>query len=96
MWKVGAVPVPRGRSEVRERLEHEGRSAGGGFFEIAKGPLEAFGVCERSDDVCATAFVYLREIQQVCRVDMQQVLADITRRDWESPLEFEALAGLLG
>ncbi len=94
--QLGAVPVPRGRSEVRERLEHEGRSAGGGFFEIAKGPLEAFGVCERSDDVCATAFVYLREIQQVCRVDMQQVLADITRRDWESPLEFEALAGLLG
>ncbi len=96
LQQLGAVPVPRGETQLRRRIEEEGRSAGGGFFDIPRGPLEAFGVCERRDDVCATAFLYLRDVQAVPRVDVGEAIADVARREWESPLPFEEMAAMFG
>ena len=57
--------------------------------------LEAFGICERQDDVCATAFLYLRDAQAVPPVDARAACADLLRRDWEKASPFEALLGSL-
>ena len=54
--QIGAVSVPRGHGDIRERIDREGRVAGSGWYAMpAAGPLEAFAVCERQDDYCATA-----------------------------------------
>lgn len=95
LQQIGAVAVPRGQREIRERLEAAGRAAGGGFVDIPSGPLESFGICERRDDVCATAYLYCRDAQPVPRVELPRVLADIGRRDWEQPDAFEPMLELL-
>jgi hypothetical protein len=92
LQQIGAVAVPRGHTALRERLEREGRVAGGGFLPL-RGALEAFGICERQDDVCATAFLYLRDAQEVPRVDPASACADLLRREWEKASPFEAMLG---
>ena len=94
--QIGAVGVPRGRGEIRERLDREGRVAGSGWYALpASGPLESFAVCERQDDYCATSFVYCRDPQPVPRLDLAAALADIARRAYETPSPFEGALGLL-
>jgi hypothetical protein len=93
--QIGAVSVPRGRGDVRSRLDREGRVAGAGWYEIASGPLEAFAVCERQDDYCATAFVYCRDAQPVPRLDLAAAIADLARRPYEKPSPYEAALGML-
>ena len=92
LQQIGAVAIPRGQSALRERIEREGRAAGGGFLPL-RGALEAFGICERQDDVCATAFLYLRDAQEVPRVDRASACADLLRREWEKASPFEAMLG---
>jgi hypothetical protein len=94
LQQIGAVAIPRGQGALRERLEREGRAAGGGF-QALRGGLEAFGICERQDDVCATAFLYLRDAQAVPRVHAASACAGIARRDWEKASPFEAMLGAL-
>jgi Protein of unknown function (DUF2961) len=94
LQQIGAVAIPRGQGALRERLEREGRAAGGGFQPL-RGGLESFGICERQDDVCATAFLYLRDAQAVPRVDAASACADIARREWERASPFEAMLGAL-
>ncbi|HEU4428566.1 MAG TPA: glycoside hydrolase family 172 protein [Myxococcota bacterium] len=89
LQQIGAVPVPKGDLALRDRLERAGRVAGGGWFP-AGSALEAFGICERQDDVCATAFLYLRDAQPVPRVDPALACADLERRAWEQPNAFES------
>jgi Protein of unknown function (DUF2961) len=89
LQQIGAVAVPKGKAALREQLEREERVAGGGWMATG-GRLEAFGICERQDDVCATAFLYLTDAQPVPRVDPAQACADIARRDFEKPNPFEA------
>ncbi len=94
LQQIGAVPVPKGQPALRERLERAGRVAGGGWMR-AGGELEAFGICERQDDVCATAYLYLQDPQPVPRVDPSVACADLERRAWEAPNPFErALAAI--
>ena len=45
----------------------------------------AWGIAERVDDYCATAYVYCLEPQPVPRLDVDAALADIERRDYEKP-----------
>jgi hypothetical protein len=94
LQQIGAVAIPRGQGALRERLEREGRAAGGGF-QALRGGLESFGICERQDDVCATAFLYLRDAQAVPRVEARSACADIARREWENASPFEAMLGAL-
>ena len=44
-------------------IEDSGRLAGEGWQRIADGTF-TFGIVERIDDVCATAYVYCREPRQ--------------------------------
>lgn len=94
LQQIGAVAIPRGQGALRERLEREGRAAGGGFAPL-RGGLEAFGICERQDDVCATAYFYLQDAQAVPLVDARTACADLGRREWERASPFEALLGAL-
>ena len=98
LQQIGAVAVPNGQREIRARLEAAGRAAGGGFVDLPeRSPLEAFGICERQDDVCATAFVACRDPQPVPPVDPADACADLARRPWETPSPFEPmLAALTG
>jgi hypothetical protein len=93
--QIGAVSVPRGRAELRARLDRAGRVAGSGWYEIGAGPLEAFAICERQDDYCATAFVYCRDAQPVPRLDVAAATADLARRPYETPSPFEGALALL-
>jgi hypothetical protein len=89
LQQIGAVYVPRGGGALRERLERAGRVAGGGWLARETRALDAFGICERQDDVCATAYLYLRDPQPVPRLDLSAALADLARRPWERPSAFE-------
>jgi hypothetical protein len=94
--QIGAVSVPRGRGELRERLDREGRVAGSGWYALpASGPLESFAICERQDDYCATSFVYCRDPQPVARLDLAAATADLARRPYETPGAYEAALSLL-
>jgi hypothetical protein len=90
LQQIGAVAVSKGQGALRERLERERRVAGGGWMQLG-GPLEAFGICERQDDVCATAFLYLTDAQPVPRADPRTACAQIERRAWEKASPFEAM-----
>jgi hypothetical protein len=50
----------------------------------------AWGIAERVDDYCATAFTYCREPQPVPRLDLASALADISRLPFETPHPLEA------
>ena len=55
----------------------------------------AWGIAERVDDYCATAYVYCLEPQPVPRLDVDAALADIERRDYEEPLPQEQLSAVV-
>ena len=97
LQQIGAVPVFKSEPAVRQRIDRDGRLAGTGWADLGDGPLEAFGICERQDDVCATGYLYLREPQAVLQFDLAMVLADVERRTWESASPFELrLAPMIG
>jgi hypothetical protein len=93
--QIGALPVPKGRDDLRQRMEREGRLAGTGWLALRNEVAEVYGICERQDDYCATAYVYCREPQPVPRLELAAALADIERRPYEQPGAFElSLAAL--
>jgi hypothetical protein len=92
--QIGAVSVPKGQGAIRERIDQRGRVAGAGWHELG-GPLEAFAICERQDDYCATAFVYCRDAQGVPRVDLAAATADLVRLDYEQADPYEVALGML-
>jgi hypothetical protein len=61
--------------------------------DLAPGLL-AWGIAERVDDYCATAYVYCTDAQPVPRVDVTAAVADIERRPYEQPHPFELMAGI--
>ena len=68
-------------------------TAGAGWYrDVAPGVIHALGLYERSDDYCATAFVYALQAQPVPRLDLPAALADIGRRDYEAPSSLEQLS----
>jgi hypothetical protein len=44
----------------------------------------AWGIAERVDDYCATAYLYCTEAQPVPRVDVAAATADLARLDYEA------------
>ena len=89
LQQIGAVHLGKGGAALRERLDRAGRVAGTGWTEFQGGARGAFAICERQDDVCATAYLYLRDVQPVPRLDIDAALADIARRPHEQPSPFE-------
>ena len=68
----------------------EAEVAGTGWMKFRNAPgILGFGIVERSDDYCATAFVMCEQPQAVPRVVLSEVIDDIERRDYEGPLPME-------
>jgi hypothetical protein len=94
--QIGAVFIARGQERLIEEIEAHNPVAGTGWLRDLPAPAYAFGICERIDDVCATAFVYASAPQAVPRVDPDAAAADLARRPYEQPSPFEGVAAMLG
>jgi len=77
--------------EAFERYAAAHPPAGGGWQRGRSPGIAVSGICERSDDYCATAYVYCLEPQPVPRLEPAQALADIARLPSEKPHPLEAL-----
>jgi hypothetical protein len=91
--QIGAKFFPAGREDALAEYERSTPVAGEGWQRNLPGML-AWGIAERVDDYCATAYVYCLDAQPVPRIDVDAALADIGRRDFEEPLPQEHLSGL--
>jgi hypothetical protein len=76
--------------EAFERYAAEHPAAGGGWQRGRAPGIAVSGICERSDDYCATAYVYCLAPQAVPRLDPAAALADIARLPSEKPHPLEA------
>jgi hypothetical protein len=93
--QIGAMFFTDGQEADLERYERSNPVAGEGWHRDLGPGMLAWGIAERVDDYCATAYVYCVEAQPVPRVDVELALADIERRDFEAPLPQEHLSGLM-
>ena len=93
LQQIGAVLIPAGGEAQMTAIEESGRLAGGGWQRI--GDAFTFGIVERVDDVCATAYVYCREPQGVDRLDLAAAVVDVGRRPYEEgdPMETAGIPG---
>lgn len=92
--QIGAMFFLPGQEAELEAYERTNPVAGEGWVRDASPNLLAWGIAERVDDYCATAYVYCAEPQPVPRLDLPTALADIERRDYESPIPQEALSAV--
>ena len=65
--------------------------AGDGWQRIDAGGIAALGICERSDDYCAVAYVMCTRPQAVPRVALDDVVTAIERRPYEQPSATERM-----
>jgi hypothetical protein len=91
--QIGAMFFTHGQEDALSAYEATNPVAGEGWLRTIPGLL-AFGIAERVDDYCATAYVYCSEPQPVPRLDITTALADIRRGPDEVPLANELLAAL--
>jgi hypothetical protein len=81
--QIGAMFFAAGQEDELARYEQTNPAAGDGWHRDLGPDVAAWGIAERVDDYCATAYVYCLEAQPVPRVDVDAALADIERRDFE-------------
>jgi len=91
--QIGAMFFRPGQEAEMEAYALTNPVAGAGWARNPNPALLAWGITERVDDYCATAFVYCREPQPVPRLDIDAALADIGRRPYEEASPLEVLAG---
>lgn len=94
--QIGAVFIAAGSEHLMDAITARNPLAGAGWMRGLPAPAHAFGICERIDDVCATAFVYARDAQPVPRVDAELASVDLDRRPWDVPSPFEAFGSMIG
>lgn len=87
--QIGSAFFPAGQEAALEAYEKTNPVAGEGWFRDMVPGLHAWGIAERVDDYCATAYVYCTRPQPVPRVDVGVALADIERRPYEVANTFE-------
>jgi hypothetical protein len=90
--QIGAVAFGAGDEETLEAYERDHPVAGEGWW---RGRSMTWGIVERVDDYCSTAFVYCTEPQPVRRLDVEAALADIERLPYESAGSMELMAGVI-
>jgi hypothetical protein len=90
--QIGGVLYPPGHEAEMAEIEDSGRLAGEGWRPIAGGAF-TFGVVERVDDACATAYVYCRQPHTVERLNVATAVADLGRRSYETADPMEAMGG---
>jgi hypothetical protein len=93
--QIGAMFFSPGQEDALAAYEETNPVAGEGWLRTIPGLL-AFGIAERVDDYCATAYVYCTEPQPVPRLDVAAALADIGRLPDEVPLASELLGAVTG
>jgi hypothetical protein len=98
--QIGAKGFAPGQEAELEAYQRTNPAAGNGWLRDLSPALLAWGIAERVDDCCATAYVYCTEAQPVPRVDPATATADIGRFAYEGrgPTELLAmsLAGIEG
>ena len=93
--QIGAVVLPRGQEAELEAYEKTNPVAGEGWVRDMVPGLHAWGIAERVDDYCATAYVYCTRPQPVARVDVAAAVADIERRPYEVANTFELVGEVM-
>jgi hypothetical protein len=91
--QIGAKFFPVGAEAELAAYEQTHPVAGEGWQYDTRGRYLAWGIAERVDDYCATAYVYCRWPQAVPRLDLAAALADLERRPWETAHLMEGLTG---
>jgi hypothetical protein len=81
--QIGAMSFPPDDVAARDEYERTNPPAGHGWIDLELEPPVIWGIVERVDDYCATAYVYCTRPQPVPRVDLTEALADIAWRDYE-------------
>lgn len=90
--QIGAKGFGPGQEDDLEAYQRTNPVAGNGWLRDLSPALLAWGIAERVDDCCATAYVYCTEAQPVPRVDPATATADIDRFDYEPAGPTELLA----
>ena len=75
--QIGAAMFAHGQEAEYEEFRRSVTPAGMGWLEGVVPGQHAFGLYERSDDWCATSFVYCSSPQPVPRVDVSVATADV-------------------
>ena len=81
--QIGAAFFGAGEEERFAAYQMTNPVAGNGWIQPRDPGLLAWGIAERVDDVCSTAYVYCRDPQPVPPLDVAAALADIERRPYE-------------
>jgi hypothetical protein len=93
--QIGAKAFPLGHEAELAEYEKTNPPAGQGWLYNLVPGLLAWGIAERVDDYCATAYLYCTEAQPVPRVDPGVATADIARFPYESASPFELLGAVM-
>jgi hypothetical protein len=91
--QIGMHLFAEGQVEAFEAYAAIHPAAGAGWAMQPRPGIHAMGICERSDDYCATAFTYCLRPQPVPRLDVAAAVSDIDRLEWEPALPLEAMFG---
>jgi hypothetical protein len=91
--QIGAAFFGAGEEERFAAYQQTNPVAGAGWVRPKDARMLAWGIAERVDDLCATAFVYCRQPQPVPELDVAAAVADIDRRPYEPALPMERLLG---
>ncbi len=96
LQQIGSALFRAGEEEKMAAYEGTNPAAGLGYLRNLSPDVLAWGLAERVDDYCSTAYVYLMGPQAVPRVDVAGAVADVIRLPFERPDRMEAiLAGSL-
>ncbi|MGZ4681562.1 MAG: glycoside hydrolase family 172 protein [Acidimicrobiales bacterium] len=87
--QIGSAFFAQGQEAALEAYEKTNPAAGEGWIRDTIPGVHAWGIAERVDDYCATAYVYCARPQPVPRVDVGVAVADIERRPYETANTFE-------
>jgi hypothetical protein len=92
--QIGAKFFATGQEAELAAYETTNPVAGPGWHRgLGRGML-AWGIAERVDDYCATAYLYCTEVQPVPRVNVEAATADLTRRPYETADPFELFGAM--
>jgi hypothetical protein len=89
--QIGSVLFRAGDEERMAAYERTNPAAGLGYLRHLSPDVLAWGLAERVDDYCSTAYVYLTAPQAVPRLDVADAVADVNRLPFERPDRMEAI-----
>ena len=93
--QIGAKFFFTGQEDALEAYEARPTRSRARVGSRAWPAMLAWGIAERVDDFCATAYVYCTRPQPVPRLDIEAALADITRTTYETANPMEAFSGAI-